>query len=214
MAQPSGPLPLLEHHQAACPLHRGNTRFCVKRQQRPEVDDFNFDALRRQQGCGLQGDVNHRTPCHQGDVTSTPNDLRLSKLVTGTSLDVLLHRLGVHVLVDVHPPSGLATSQAVEANVFKEQNRVGEMGPFDQQIVGILWGPRRQHHESGVVGKPRLDHVRVERSRARARPEGYANRHRTISPPTPTKHGGVVHESVETQCSEATELDFDHGFHA
>ena len=214
MAKSTGPLAFLKDHQAPGSLHGSNACFGIKRKEGAQVNHFHFDVFRCQKVRCLEGDVNHGSPRHQRDIATASNHLGTADFVALTPLNVGVHRLRVNGLVDVHAPARQSATQTVEANVFQHENRVGQLSPFHQQVIGVLGCAWRHHHQTWVVGKPGFDHVRMERPRTGASAKRNADRHGTVCSPAPTKHGRVVHQGVESEGCEATKLNFDHGLHA
>ena len=54
----------------------------------------------------------------------------------------------------------------------------------------------------------------MERARAGSCAQWNANGHGAIRPPSPAKHGSVVHQCVEAEGCKTAELNFHHGLHA
>ena len=98
--------------------------------------------------------------------------------------------------------------------MLQHEDWVGELGTFHEQIIGVLRCTWSHHDEPRVVGKPRFNHVRMERPRPSACAQWNSDGHWTIGAPSPTKHGSVVDKGIEPECSESSKLDFDHRFHA
>ena len=133
-------------------------------------------------------DVNHSTPCHDGNILTFTNN--------GCFSDggcFLVHRMMdrgcVNFWLILTPASFSPRAHTVQC--VKKQDRIIEMCCFDQQIVGVL---RRSRCKDNQLDRWRTTirsclHGMVPSGTGSKR---YTNRHRTISTPTPTQHCCIV----------------------
>src|SRR6187551_3177693 len=136
---------LVEHENLRAPLDALEDRLAVPRDQRPEVEDLDGDAVLGQLGGGLVRRVDHRTPGDHRHVVALAVDSRLPER---RRVAIVRH---------------FAADPAIEVLVLEEEHGIGILDGRREQPLRVLGGGGTDHLEARDVREARLGVLRMER---------------------------------------------------
>src|SRR5579883_324672 len=175
-------------------FHRVNNQINIDGTDASQVDDFGLNALFSEVFSSLQGDVEHARERHDSDILT--GAFHIALIERHSILNILFRYLTLHI---------------VEQFVLDEQHRIGIAHRRFKHTFDIVWGRGHNHLQTGNVGVPGLEHLRVLCAALCAAAAGRTDHQGNLwlAAEHIAKLGGTIHDQVAGEQTKVNRHDFE-----